>query len=165
MTGLADLQFNVDPVKLNVHNIKDIQKKGFVYPTEEFIMGISDELKAFPLEITELSQDDLLNKMATFTSLYASVSVEEALATTEVAGYERDLEFTKAKVLQLSSLSKITDKRIEASANEEIVHIQEKLQVAEARQKLLSALRTSYDKMIFLFSRTLAVQTAEKSLQ
>lgn len=165
MVKLEELQFNVDPVKLNASCMAVIKKKGYIYPSEEFIMAISEDAKAFTIEVTTLSNEDLLNKMAVTTSLLASAGMDEAQALTEVAGYERDLEFTKAKILQMSVQSKITDKRQEALVNEEVVKLQEKLQVAETKLRLYTALRSSYEKFIFLYSRTLAVRGEESKLQ
>jgi len=161
---LNKLFFNVDPVKLNKHCIKEINDKGYIYPSEEFILAIPEADKVFSANVTSLSNDELLDKMAVNTALLASAGIDEAQALTEVAGYERDLEFTKAKVLQLSNQSKITDKRQEALVNEEVVQLQEKLQVAETRLRLLTALRTMYEKYIFLYSRTLAVRGEERKL-
>jgi hypothetical protein len=158
-------EFSVDVNKLNKHNLDLIAKKGFVFPSDEAVTEIPEEDKMFPTEISELSNEDLLNKMAVFTALYSSVSVNEALAMTEVAGYDRELEIKKSQVMQLSSSSKVTDKRQEALVDKEVVVLQEKLTVAESKLKLLTALRTSYDKYIFLFSRSLTVRGEEQKLQ
>lgn len=158
-------EFNVDVNKLNKHNVDLIAKKGFVYPSDEDITAMPEEDKAFPTELSDLSNEELLNKMAVFTALYSSASVNEALAMTEVAGYERELEIKKSQVMQLSSSSKVTDRRQEALVNEEVIGLQEKLTVAESKLKLLSALRVSYEKYIQLFSRALTSHIEESKLQ
>lgn len=159
------LEFDVDVKKLNKYNLSLVEKEGFVFPSDEEISAIPEEDKQFPTNLSELSNEDILNKMAVFTALYASVSVNEALAMTEVAGYERELEMRKSQVMQLSSSSKITDKRQEALIDESVVRLQEKLTVAESKLKLFSALRTSYDKYIFVFSRTATIRGEEQRLQ
>lgn len=157
--------FNVDVDKLNKHNLNVLDKKGFIYPDDENIINIPDEAKEFPTEISEYTNEELLNKMAVFTALYASASVNEALAMTEVAGYERELEIKKSQVMQISHLSKVTDKRQEALINTEVISLQELLTVAESKLKLLTALRVSYDKYVNLFSRALTSSIEEKKLQ
>jgi len=159
------LEFDVDVKKLNKYNLSLVEKEGFVFPSDEEIGAIPEEDKQFPTNLSELSNEDILNKMAVFTALYASVSVNEALAMTEVAGYERELEMRKSQVMQLSSSSKITDKRQEALIDESVVRLQEKLTVPESKLKLFSALRTSYDKYIFVFSRTATIRGEEQRLQ
>jgi hypothetical protein len=158
-------EFEVDVHKLNKHNLNMIDKQGFVYPSDEIITGTPEWAKSFNFIISEMTQDELLNRMAVFTALYASVSVNEALAMAEVAGYEHELEIKKSQVMQLSSLSKVTDKRQEAAINDDVISLQEKLTVAESRLKLLSALRISYDKYVQLFSRSLTVKIEEHRLQ
>jgi hypothetical protein len=158
-------EFEVDVDKLNTMNLKHIDKQGFVYPSDEIITGTPEWAKSFEFIISEMGQDELLNRMAVFTALYASVSVNEALAITRVAGYERELEIKKSGLMQLSSHAKITDKRQEAASDSAIVELQEKLTVAESLLKLLSALRVSYEKYVFLFSRALTVQGEERKLQ
>jgi hypothetical protein len=158
-------EFSVDVNKLNKHNLDFIAKKGFVFPSDEAITAIPEEDKMFPTELSDLSNEELLNKMAVFTALYASVSVNEALAMTEVAGYERELEIKKSQIMQLSSSSKVTDKRQEALVDKEVIVLQEKLTVAESKLKLLTALRTSYKEYTFLFSRALTVRGEEQKLQ
>jgi hypothetical protein len=103
--------------------------------------------------------------MAVFTALFSSASVNEALAMTEVAGYERELEIKKSQVMQLSSSSKVTDKRQEALVNEEVISLQEKLTVAESKLKLLSALKNSYNRYYELFSRGLTSNIEESKMQ
>ena len=83
----------------------------------------------------------------------------------EVAVYEHDLEVKKSQVMQLSSKSKVTDKRQEALINDEVVALQEKLTVAESKLKLLTALRTSYNNYTNLFSRGITVRIEESKLQ
>lgn len=158
-------EFSVDVARLNKHNIDLITKKGFVYPSNEDIIAMSEEEKAFPTEVSELSNAELLNKMAVFTALHSSASVNEALAMTEVVGYEREVEIKKSQVMQLSSSSKVTDRRQEALVNKEVILLQEKLTVAESKLKLLSALRISYEKYIQLFSRALTSHIEESKLQ
>jgi hypothetical protein len=162
---MSDLVFNVDVNKLNDGNLKMINEKGFTFPSDEEILAISEDDKMFPTDLSEFSSEDLLNKMAVFTALYSSVSVNEALAMTKVAGYEREFEIRKGQVMQLSSSSKVTDKRQEALVDKEVVKLQEKLTVAESRLKLLSALRASYDRYYQLFSRALTSQIEEKKIQ
>lgn len=157
--------FSVDVDKLNKHNLNFVDKKGFVYPSDEDITNIPNEDKMFPSDVADLTNKEFLNKQAVFTSLYASASVNEALAMTEVAGYERELEIKKGQVMQLSSSSKVTDRRQEALINEDVIKLQEQLTVAESRLKLLSALRDSYDKYIRLFSRGLTSSIEESKLQ
>jgi hypothetical protein len=157
-------EFSVDVDKLNKHNLNFIEKQGFVHPSDEIITGTPEWAKSFEFIISEMTQDELLNRMAVFTALYASVSVNEALAMTQVAGYEHELEIKKGQVMQLSSLSKVTDKRQEALINDDVISLQEKLTVAESRLKLLSALRISYDKYAALFSRGLTVRMEEQKL-
>jgi hypothetical protein len=159
------IEFSVDVNKLNKHNLNFIDRKGFVFPADAEIIAIPDEEKMFPTELSDLSNEELLNKMAVFTALYASVSVNEALAMTEVAGYERELEIKKSQVMQLSSSSKVTDKRQEALIDKVVIELQEKLTVAESKLKLLTALRTSYKEYTFLFSRALTVRGEEQKLQ
>jgi len=158
-------EFSVDVDKLNKHNLNFLDKKGFVYPSDEDITSIPNEEKMFPTDIAELTNKEFLNKQAIFTALYASASINEALAMTEVAGYERELEIKKSQVMQLSHSSKVTDKRQEALIDEAVIKLQERLTVAESRLKLLSALRDSYDKYIRLFSRGLTSSIEENKLQ
>jgi hypothetical protein len=158
-------EFSVDVDKLNKHNLNFLDKKGFVYPSDEDITNIPNEEKMFPTDIAELTNQEFLNKQAIFTALYASASVNEALAMTEVAGYERELEIKKSQVMKLSNSSKVTDKRQEALIDEAVITLQEKLTVAESKLKLLSALRNSYDKYIRLFSRGLTSSIEENKLQ
>jgi hypothetical protein len=159
------LEFDVDVKKLNKHNLSLVEKEGFVFPSDEQVTSIPEEDKMFPTTISDLTPDELLDKMAVFTALYSSVSVNEALAMTEVAGYERELEIKKSQVMQLSSSTKITDKRQEALVDAAVVSLQEKLTVAESKLKLFTALRTSYEKYVFLFSRALTVRGEEQRLQ
>ncbi len=158
-------EFNVDVNKLNKHNLDFIAKKGFVYPSDEVITAMPEEDKDFPTDLSDFSNTELLNKMAVFTALFSSASVNEALAMTEVAGYERELEIKKSQVMQLSSSSKVTDKRQEALVNEEVISLQEKLTVAESKLKLLSALKNSYNRYYELFSRGLTSNIEESKLQ
>jgi hypothetical protein len=158
-------EFNVDIDKLNNHNLNLIDKKGFVYPSNADISSLSEEEKSFPTEVADFTNEELLNKMAVFTALYASVSVNEAISMAEVAGYERELEITKSQVMQLSNLSKVTDKRQEAAADKSVISVQEKLTVAESKLKLFAALRASYEKYISLFSRALTSKLEERKLQ
>ena len=159
------LEFEVDVKKLNKYNLSLVEKEGFVFPSDENICSIPEEDKMFPTRLSDLSNEDILNKMAVFTALYASVSVNEALAMTEVAGYERELEMKKSQIMQLSNSSKVTDKRQEALIDKGVVHLQEKLTVAESKLKLFSALRTSYEKYIFVLSRTATIRGEEQKLQ
>jgi len=158
-------EFNIDLDKLNAHNLALIKKEGFMFPSDNEIINIPEEEKQFPTDVSNMDNETLLNKMATFTALYASVAVKEALAIAETNGYERELDITKSRVMQLSSSTKITEKRQEASANDDVVRLQEKLTVAESRLKLLSALRNAYEKAIFLYSRALTVRNKEMALQ
>ena len=158
------LEFNVDSEKLNKYNLKTVDKQGFVFPDDEFITNIPEENKTFPTEISEMSNAELLDRMAVFTALFSSVAVNEALAMTEVAGYERELEIRKGQVMSLSQSSKVTDKRQEALIDKVVVELQEKLTVSESRLKLLSALRASYDKYLFIYSRCLTVRGEEAKL-
>jgi hypothetical protein len=158
-------EFEVDVNKLNKGNLAFIDKQGFLYPSDEIIINTPEKIKGFDFIISEMTQDELLDRMAVFTALYSSVSVNEALSMTEVVGYERELEIKKGQVMQLSSQSKITDKRQEALINDDVISLQEKLTVAESRLKLLSALRISYEKYVQLFSRGLTVQIEEHKLQ
>lgn len=158
-------EFRVDVEKLNKINIATMEKKGLVYPSDEDITNIPNEDKMFPTDISELTVEELLNRQAVFTALYASASVNEALAMTEVAGYERELEIKKGQVMALSNSSKVTDKRQEALIDEAVISLQENLTVAESKLKFLSALKNSYDLYIKLFSRGLTSRLEEKKLQ
>lgn len=158
-------EFRVDVEKLNKINIAIMEKKGLVYPSDEDITNIPNEDKMFPTDISELTVEELLNRQAVFTALYASASVNEALAMTEVAGYERELEIKKGQVMALSNSSKVTDKRQEALIDEAVISLQENLTVAESKLKFLSALKNSYDLYIKLFSRGLTSRLEEKKLQ
>lgn len=159
------IEFEVDVDKLNAFNLSTIAKQGFIYPSDKIIIETPEWIKSFEFIISDMTQDELLNRMAVFTALYASVSVNEALAITRVAGYERELEITKGSLMQLSKSAKVTDKRQEVASDKAIIKLQEKLTVAESLLKLLSALRISYEKYVFLFSRALTVQGEEKKLQ
>jgi hypothetical protein len=158
-------EFEVDVDKLNKHNLAVINKQGFVYPSDEIVTKTPDWAKSFEFIISDMHQDELLNRMAVFTAFYASASVNESLAMTEVSGYERELEMKKSAVMQLSSSSKVTDKRQEALIDDAVITLQEKLLVAESKLKLLTALRISYEKYVQLFSRALTAQLEEKKLQ
>jgi hypothetical protein len=158
-------EFRVDADNLNSMNLAIIAKKGLVYPSDKDITNIPDEDKMFPTDISELTVEELLNKQAVFTALYASASVNEALAMTEVASYERELEIKKGQVMALSNSSKVTDKRQEALIDEAVIKLQENLTVAESKLKFLSALKNSYDLYIKLFSRGLTSKLEEHKLQ
>lgn len=158
-------EFRVDADNLNSMNLAIIAKKGLVYPSDKDITNIPDEDKMFPTDISELTVEELLNKQAVFTALYASASVNEALAMTEVASYERELEIKKGQVMALSNSTKVTDKRQEALIDEAVISLQESLTVAESKLKFLSALKNSYDLYIKLFSRGLTSRLEEKKLQ
>lgn len=158
-------EFEVDVNKLNAMNLAKIEKQGFVYPSDDIVVNTPDDFKSFEFIISDMDQDELLNRMAVFTAFYASVSVNEALSMTAVAGYTRELEIKKSEAMQLSSSSKITDKRQDALIDKNVIVLQEKLTIAESRLKLLSALRVSYEKYCFLFSRALTVRGEEQRLQ
>lgn len=158
-------EFDVDAKKLNELNLNRIEKQGLVYPSNEIITGTPKDFTSFDFIISEMTNDELLNRMAVFTALHAYASVNEALAMSEVAVYEHDLEVKKSQVMQLSSKSKVTDKRQEALINDEVVALQEKLTVAESKLKLLTALRTSYNNYTNLFSRGITVRIEESKLQ
>ena len=158
-------EFRVDVEKLNKINIAAMEKKGLVYPSDEDITNIPHEDKMFPTNISDFTQEEFLNRQAVFTSLYASAAVNEALAMTEVAGYSRELEIKKGQVMALSGSSKVTDKRQEALIDTAVIELQENLTVAEARLKFLSALKSSYELYVKLFSRGLTSKLEERKLQ
>ena len=150
--------------KLNEFNIDKLTKKGFMFPSDEDITAIKEEDKMFPTQISDMTNEEILNKMAMFSALYSSAVVNEALAMTEVVGLERELEVNKSRIMQLSSSSKVTDKRLEASANKDVIVLQENLTIAESRQRLLTALKNSYETYYKMFSRVLTSMLEERKV-
>lgn len=160
---MTEFNIDMDKVLSGVHSF--IQKRGYVYPSPEFITSIPEEDKMFDLELSEKTQDFLLNKLSIFTSLLSSASMDEAKYAAQVASLERELEIVKANVFTSSQAIKIEDKRKERDADKRVVEIQEKISVAEMFLKHLTALRISYEKFCFLYSRALTVKSEEMKLQ
>jgi hypothetical protein len=158
-------KFKVDIDKV----IKGVETKtieqGYVYPSVEFITNISEELKMFDVEIADMAQDELLNKLSVFTSLHSSATVDEAKYKVKVAALKRELDIVKASVFTASKAEKVRDKEKERDSNEEVVELQERLTLAEAFLEKYSALRIGYEKYCFLYSRALTALFEEKKLQ
>jgi len=158
-------EFSVDAEKLTEGVRGKVLKQGFNYPSDNMIENLPEDQKQFPTTISDMTVDELLDKLAIFTALYASASVKEAKYMVEVAALERDLEFNKAAAAQASKAAKVTEKRQEVLINENVVKIMEKLTVAEAYLRMYSVLRTNYEKFCFLCSRALTVKGEEHRLQ
>jgi len=159
------MEFRADAEILTESVRDELRKKGFVYPTEEVVGAISEEDKTFPTEVSDLPQEILLDKLATFTTLYAAAAMGEAKYAVEVNILERDLEFSKAAASHSSTATKVTDKRQEVAINEKVVRLQEKISIAETYLKTYTVLRTNYEKFCFMLSRALTVRGEESRLQ
>lgn len=157
-------EFDVDIEKLlNVVEEKT-KKQGYVYPGADFITSIPEEWKMFEVEISDKPMDWLLNKLSTFTSLLSSASVDEARYLAKVAALQRELEIVKADVFTHSNAERVREKEKQRDSNPEVIKLQEKLTVADVFLRRYTALRVSYEKFVFLYSRALTVQGEERKL-
>ena len=158
-------KFNLDIEKVIPGVEKEIAKKGYVYPDAEYVTNIPEEYKMFDMEIADMTMDELLNKLSIFTSLLASASWDEATYLAKVAGLQRELDIVKADVFINTTGDKVRDREKQRDSDARVVKLQEELTIADVYLRKFSALRASYEKFTFLYSRAVTVQTKEKELQ
>jgi|WetSurMetagenome_2_1015567.scaffolds.fasta_scaffold243940_3 hypothetical protein len=159
---MSEFKGDLDILEAEVE--KKIREAGYVYPTPAFISAISEDMKQFDTEVSEMQNDELINKQAVFTSLFASASVDEAKYSARVAAIERQLVVAKANAFNASTGDKVRERERQRDSNDKVVTLQEKLTVADHILKLYTALRISYEAYWKLYSRAIAVRIEEKKM-
>ena len=156
---LLSLNVTSNPTDICNTNLSTFRKLGLYLP--EHPSDLSEEEKRFPTNFEGLTTQQIMDKVAVFTSMYSYTSMLESAANVEVSGYKKELDMLEAKEYLLSDASNVTTKKSERDVAASVIEMKDKLQVAEARYVMLKSLRESYDKYVFVLSRALTVMFEE----
>lgn len=152
--------YNIDPQEVIKNTVGLFKKLGLALPKQPDY--IPEEQKELPENLGEMTAEELMNKIGTFTSLFSYASWLEASAKSEVITYERELKMMEAKYYSLAE-GKVTDKKHEKDLAGPVVEAQRKLTFAEIRYNHFRALVVSYDKALFALSRALTLIQMDRS--
>jgi hypothetical protein len=142
-----------------------VTQQGYIYPSAEAITGISDEDKALDLRISELPQTVLLDKLAVYTALFSSASIDEARYISKKAALEKDLDIAESEAFQGSLATTVAGRDREVALHPKVIEVQQAIALADYYLQRYSAFRKDYDKICMLYSRAITVQSEEKKLQ
>jgi hypothetical protein len=140
-----------------------LEKRGIVFPPSPDTIG--EEEKEFPTSFDNIMPNEIMNKIAVFTSLFAYTSVLEATARSEVAALEKELETNESVEYILSDSSQVTTKKALRDISDSVIHTKEKLTLADTRYNILRSMSLNYEKYLFALSRYLTVVVSEMKMQ
>jgi hypothetical protein len=158
---LATKHFSVNSEHIISANLKLFKKAGLTMPGSPDTL--SDEEKAFPTDLSNLTADQVMDKLNIFTGLFAYASVLESAAKVEVAAKERELEVLEAREYLMSDDTQVTTRKYVRDTSDEVIKCKEALLIAESKYTMLKALKEGYDKMTFVLSRQLSLQMDQRS--
>lgn len=158
---IANKRFSVNADHLISTNLKLFKKAGLTMPSNPDTL--SEEDKAFPTDLSNLTAEQVMDKLNIFTGLFAYAAVLEAAAKVEVAAKERELEVLEAREYLMSDDSQVTTRKYVRDIADEVIKCKEALLIAESKYTMLKALKEGYDKMTFILSRQLSLQMDQRS--
>lgn len=158
---LATKHFSIDGESVVKANLKMFKKVGLTMPTNPDIL--SEEDKAFPVDLSTMTAEQVVDKLNIFTGLFAYVSVLEAAAKIEMTALQRELEVLEAKKYLMSNDAQVTTRKYARDISDEVIKCKEALFLAESKYTMLKALKDGYDKMTFVLSRQLSLQLDQRS--